>query len=92
MPGGRPTNEPKPTLVAVRLAARQVRALEARATREGVGLSEALRRCLDEWAARNLSAVPSESKRRKLTKEERETFAQVFEAFGYKTRRRKPHR
>jgi hypothetical protein len=88
MPGGRPTDELKPTLVAVRLAARQMRVLEARAKREGVGVSEALRRCLDEWAARKPSAAPPKRKRRKLTKEDREIFDQVFEAFGYKTRPR----
>ncbi len=51
MPGGRPTDDPKPTLVAVRLAARQMRVLKVRAKREGIGLSEALRRCVDEWAS-----------------------------------------
>ena len=49
--GGRPTDDPKPTLVALRLAARQVRVLEQRARREATGLSEAIRRCIDEWAA-----------------------------------------
>ena len=49
--GGRPTDDPKPTLVAVRLPARQIQLLEQRSRREDTGLSEALRRCLDEWAA-----------------------------------------
>jgi hypothetical protein len=49
--GGRPTNDPKGTLVAVRLSARQVQILERRSHREDTGLSEALRRCLDEWDA-----------------------------------------
>lgn len=49
--GGRPTNDPKGTLVAVRLSGRQVQLLERRSHREDTGLSEALRRCLDEWAA-----------------------------------------
>jgi len=48
---GRPTDDPKGTLIAVRLAERHVRLLERRARREGVSLSEALRRCLDELAA-----------------------------------------
>jgi hypothetical protein len=51
MAGGRPTDDPKETLVAVRLAERQVGTLEARARREGLTVSEALRRCIDEWAA-----------------------------------------
>ena len=49
--GGRPTTEPKGTLVAVRLSGRQLHVLERRSRREDTGLSEALRRCLDEWAA-----------------------------------------
>ena len=89
MPGGRPTDEPKQTLVAVRLAARQMRVLKARAKREGVGLSEALRRCLDEWAPSKSSSPTPEPKPKPLTRQERETFAQVFEAFGYKPRSRK---
>jgi hypothetical protein len=92
MPGGRPTDDPKPTLVAVRLAARQMRVLEARANREGVTLSEALRRCLDEWPQLAFPASKRVANARPLTKQERETFDQVFEAFGYKPRRRKPRR
>ena len=89
MPGGRPTDDPKQTLVAVRLAARQMRALEARAKREGVGLSEALRRCVDEWASSMPSRRTSEPRPRPLTTEERESFDQVFAAFGLKPRRRR---
>jgi hypothetical protein len=48
--GGRPTDDPKGTLVALRLAARQVRVLTQRSRREDTGLSEAIRRCIDEWA------------------------------------------
>ena len=92
MPGGRPTDEPKQTLVAVRLAARQMRVLEARAKREGVGLSEALRRCLDEWAAPKSWPPTPEPKPRPLTRDERQSFDQVFEAFGYKPRRRRRRR
>ena len=90
MPGGRPTDDPKPTLVAVRLATRQMRVLKVRAKREGIGLSEALRRCVDEWAS---SRRKSEPRAQPLTKDERETFDQVFAAFGLKpkrTRRRRP--
>lgn len=92
MPGGRPTDDPKQTLVAVRLAARQIRVLEARAKHEGVGLSDALRRCLDEWASPTSSPRTHEPKARPLTREERETFDQVFAAFGHKPRRRKRRR
>ena len=89
MPGGRPTDDPKQTLVAVRLAVRQMRALEARARREDIGLSEALRRCLDEWAS---STSPRESQLRAQppTKEERESFDQVFA--GAKRKRPKRRR
>ena len=41
--GGRPTDDPKATLVALRLAARQVRVLAQRSRREDTGLSEAIR-------------------------------------------------
>ena len=88
MPGGRPTDDPKPRLVAVRLAARQMRALQVRAKREGIGLSEALRRCVDEWASMSSRAAP-EPRARPLTKEERESFDQVFAVFGLKPRRRR---
>jgi hypothetical protein len=84
MPGGRPTDDPKGTLVAVRLGDRQLRALEDRCRHEGVGLSEALRRCVDDWAstARTLRT-------RRPTPEERETFEQAFAALGLKPRRRR---
>ncbi len=89
MPGGRPTDDPKPMLVAVRLAARQMRVLKVRAKREGIGLSEALRRCVDEWAS---SRRASEPRAQPLTKDERETFDQVFAAFGLKPKRRRRRR
>jgi hypothetical protein len=92
MAGGRPTDDPKQRLVAVRLAARQMRALEARVKREGIGLSEALRRCVDEWASSMLSRPASEPRARPPTKEERECFDQVFAAFGFKPVRRRRRR
>ena len=92
MPGGRPTDEPKQTLVAVRLAARQMRVLKSRARREGIGMSEALRRCLDEWISLNSTTRAPEPKPRPLTNEERETFDQLFAAFGYRPRRSKRRR
>ena len=92
MSGGRPTDDPKQTLVAVRLAARQMRALEARAKREGVGLSEALRRCVDEWASSKSSPRTPEPQARPLTRKERESFDQVFAAFGLKPKRRRRRR
>jgi hypothetical protein len=85
MAGGRPTADPKGTLVAVRLADRQLGVLQARARREGIALSEALRRCLDEWAARAQSTPSPRS--RPPTPEERESFEQVFAALGLKPRR-----
>jgi ribosomal protein L12E/L44/L45/RPP1/RPP2 len=88
MPGGRPTDDPKGTLVAVRLSASQVRVLEARAKREGVSLSEALRRCVDDSAAR----APAAPRARPPTPEERETFDQVFAAFGLTPRRHRGRR
>jgi hypothetical protein len=45
---GRPTDDPKGKLIAVRVAPRHLRLLERRASRERVTLSEALRRYLDE--------------------------------------------
>jgi len=81
MPGGRPTLEPKRTLIAVRLADRHVRWLRGRAAREGVSLSEVLRRLLDEQA-------PPKERGRRPTAEEREMFDQVFAAFGLVPRRR----
>jgi hypothetical protein len=89
MSRGRPTDDPKQTLVAVRLATRHMRALEARAKREQIGLSEALRRCVDDWASSSPSHRTSEPRPRPLTKKDRETFDQVFAAFGLKPRRRR---
>jgi hypothetical protein len=45
---GRPTDDPKGKLIAVRVASRHIRLLERRAAQERVTLSEALRRYLDE--------------------------------------------
>jgi len=66
--GGRPTTDPKGTLVAVRLSGRQVHALERRSRREATGLSEALRRCVDEWAAAQ-DAAPILSKQEAIKKQ-----------------------
>ena len=92
MPGGRPTNDPKQTLVAVRLALRHLRLLEQRSRREGVGISEALRRCLDDWATQARS--PTSPRARRPTAEEQKTFDHVFDALGLKpvARRRRPRR
>jgi hypothetical protein len=70
----------------VRLLRRQLTALEQRARRESVGLSEAVRRCLDEWAARSRS--PPSPRARPPTHEKQETFDQVFAAFGLRPARR----
>ncbi len=88
MPGGRPTSDPKSTLLAVRLAERHVRLLREHAEREDVSLSEALRRILDE-------RTPARSPRgRPPTAQERRTFDQVFAAFGLvpQSRRRRRQR
>jgi hypothetical protein len=45
---GRPTDDPKTELLAVRLTPRQVELVERRAELEAVSVSEAIRRCLDE--------------------------------------------
>jgi hypothetical protein len=66
--GGRPTKDPKGTLVAVRLSGRQVHVLERRSRREATGLSEALRRCVDEWAATQ-DAAPVPSKQEAIKKQ-----------------------
>ncbi len=66
--GGRPTTDPKGTLVAVRLSGRQVHVLEGRSRREATGLSESLRRCLDEWAAAQ-DAVPAQPKQEAVKKQ-----------------------
>jgi len=84
VPGGRPTKDPKETLVAVRLGERQRVALEQRARREGIALSEALRRCVDEWAATSQQGPRG----RPPTREERKTFDQVFAAIGLRPRHR----
>jgi hypothetical protein len=47
---GRPTDDPKGTFFAARIAPRHMRLLERRAQRERITLSEALRRYLDEAA------------------------------------------
>jgi hypothetical protein len=62
MAGGRPTDDPKTTLVAARLAPRHVRLLERRARREAITLSEALRRYLDEIVQRE--RTPAARRRR----------------------------
>jgi hypothetical protein len=85
MAGGRPTLEPKGTLVAVRLADRQRLVLEQRARREGVALSEALRRCVDEWAAWSRST--SHPQPRPPTAAEQRTFDAAFAALGLIPRR-----
>lgn len=83
MPGGRPTSERKAALLAVRLATRHIRLLEQRAEREGVSLSEALRRFLDEHAP----AGPVRG--RPPTARERETLHQLSAAFGFVRNTRK---
>ena len=76
MPGGRPTSERKGALFAVRLADRHVRLLQERAEREGVSVSEALRRLLDEHAP------PPPVRGRPPTAKEREMLDRLFGAFG----------
>ena len=77
MPRGRPTQEPKGKLVALRLSERQLTVLKERVRREGVSLSEALRRCLDEWAS-SRRTPPS----RRPSPEEQKSFDQVFSLLG----------
>ena len=86
MPGGRPTSERKGTLVAVRLPDRHVRVLQERAEREGVSVSEALRRLLDEHAA------PRTVRGRPPTAREREMLDRLSGAFGFVTNPRTLHR
>jgi hypothetical protein len=73
MPGGRPTTDPKETLVAVRFSERQLVVLQRRARQDGTGLSEAIRRCVDEWAvsrpARAGRPQPKPARRRTLQKQ-----------------------
>ena len=76
MAGGRPTSDPKATLLAVRLAQRHVRLLQERARREGVSVSEALRRFLEQ---RTPSPAPPS---RPPTAKERREFDELFSAFG----------
>jgi len=45
---GRPTDDPKSRTIVVRLSARHYAMLAARVKADGVGISEALRRLLDE--------------------------------------------
>jgi hypothetical protein len=95
MAGGRPTEDPKETLVAVRLAARQRALLERRMRSEHIGLSKALRRCLDDWARWTQGNAPSAARgRAQMTPDERETFDQVFAALGLTPapRRARPRR
>lgn len=85
MAGGRPTSDPKNTLLAVRLSERHVQFLQQRARRDGVNLSEALRRLLDE----RVVAAPPRAGRpptrgRPPTAAERKMFDQLFGAFGLK--------
>jgi len=87
MPGGRPTNDPKATLVAVRFSERQLVVLQRRAKHDGSSLSEAIRSCIDEWA------VIQPARTRQPTPAERETFTQLAVAFEIPARsrtRRKP--
>ena len=81
VPGGRPTDDPKGTLVAVRLSDRQLAVLNRRAQRESISLSEAIRRCVDEWDR-------GYTKTRPATAEERDTFKQLAKAFGARPRPR----
>jgi hypothetical protein len=84
MKGGRPTKDPKETLVAVRLSGRQVSILEKRARHDATGLSEALRRCVDEWAAAQSGRVKSAT-----TVKQEGTKKQVAAGEPRLTRRRK---
>lgn len=85
MPGGRPTSDPREHLVAVRLAERHVRLLRERARRDGISLSEALRRFLD-------ACMPTPPRARKLTAEERRDFDAVFAAVGLLPKLRRKRR
>jgi hypothetical protein len=88
MAGGRPTDDPKDTLVAVRLSDRQLQPLQRRAKAESITLSEAVRRCVDHWVTtRPRTRPPTKEERetprtRPPTKEERETFDQLRAVFG----------
>jgi hypothetical protein len=79
---GRPTWDPKGALVAVRLNKHQHHVLTQRARREGITLSEAMRRCVEAWAATQPPRVV------RPTKAEKEMFDQLFEAVGARRRPR----
>jgi hypothetical protein len=86
MAGGRPTTDPKETLVAVRLSERQLVVLERRTRHDDISLSEAIRRCVDEWA------LLRPGRTRQPTPAERETFKQLsalFEANSAPRRKRR---
>ena len=91
MAGGRPTNDPKETLVAVRLSDRQLVVLRRRAGRDGISFSEALRRCVDEWATIQPTPTPPATSRLP-TESERKNFRQLFSLFESKLARRRPRR
>jgi hypothetical protein len=78
---GRPTDDPKETLVAVRLADRHIATLERRAKLEGISTSEALRRIVEEWDRGFRRANPP-------TAAERETFKLFNKALGARSRPR----
>lgn len=78
---GRPTDDPKESLVAVRLSQRQLVPLQRRARIEGTTLSEALRRTVDDWSR-------GYTRTRLPTAAERETFKQLSAAFTTKPARR----
>jgi hypothetical protein len=86
MPGGRPTDDPKETLVAVRVSERQLVVLQRRAKHDDISLSEAIRRCVDEWA------VLQPGRTRQPTPAERETFKQLAALFEPKSARRRKRR
>jgi hypothetical protein len=69
-------------LVAVRLNKHQHHILTQRARREGITLSEAMRRCVVAWAATQHARVV------RPTNADQGMFDQVFEAFGARRRRR----
>lgn len=48
MPGGRPTDEPKTRLIALRLPPRLLRFIEQLAREQSVSVSEALRRLIEQ--------------------------------------------
>ena len=95
MAGGRPTDDPKESLVAVRLSDRQLVVLRRRAKRDDINLSEAIRRCIDEWAANPPPGPrpnPSAPRTRPPRDAERATFKQLFSLFEDKPARRRPRR